>query len=348
MTTKRSIGIIYSVNRKVFIKPYTDDQPTNIFWGLKELVDRGHEVAEFQPLPVPPQKKLKLTDYIKWIHVNKHHLNKLDFIVTYNQTCTLSLCLLRAIKVIKAKIIIFHLGVNIYSIDKNKLKYEWYKLSIKIYNRYAHTIAVRSNYEKAIYDKMVNSKSSKFWFARQGVNTSYYFPVEKDNNILLIVGNNPNRDWNQVYKLASVMPDMQVIVASHTFKGDTENLPPNLLINKSLTLAESRKLFSKAGFLLVQTLPNTHLSGSTTMLAGLASGCVVIMDDLTALDDYYLVNGKNMVGIERGNIDIIVNRINELRASPQLLTQMQSAATALSSVLNIEAMADDLEMVMAK
>jgi glycosyltransferase involved in cell wall biosynthesis len=107
-----------------------------------------------------------------------------------------------------------------------------------------------------------------------------------DEKIVFTAGNDPDRDIAGTLQIARtvrrVAPDVQfVIQTSAPVSSET-----GIHIVRSMKHTEIRDMYQRAHVVLVNTRPNTHISGMTVALEAFSSGRPVVVSDTIGMDEY--------------------------------------------------------------
>lgn len=185
----------------------------------------------------------------------------------------------------------------------------------------------------------------RFHFIPYGIDVNFYTPSETTKVWdVLVVGDNRNRDWETVLEAVRRAPDLKFLLVSRAYAFDHRFALPNAELRTGEDVASTRALLERSSVVWVATRPNTHFSGMTTVLMGMAAGKLVILDDPEHLADYFLRPDENCVLVDRGDPDAAVNRIRALREKPVEMQRIcASALTAAhhnSTVRSADTLAD--------
>jgi hypothetical protein len=220
-------------------------------------------------------KLLRIDKSLIYYFKKRKYLNSFDNIFATTDGIAITLCKLKKWGVVNTNLVI-----NLFSILDNPTQ----KKKIKNLN-YADKIIVYSiDLYKKLQPKYENVKLLKF-----GIDTVFYSNKNHQNNgeYILSIGLDPQRDWTELNRIATLLPNEKFYVISNDFaKGFLTQ--PNIKFIGNVDHIKTREYILKAKLLILTTKKNNYFSGQTTLFMGLSMGKKVIMQNNKNLDFYNL------------------------------------------------------------
>ena len=166
---------------------------------------------------------------------------------------------------------------------------------------------------------------TKFWQSKK-------IGVEKRN--ILFIGNDTNREFKKVIKIASILKDIKFIIVSKYYRINKidVNLPNVEIIdgswgNQRLTDDELKELYNKSKLVIIPLKESLQPSGQSVTLQSMAmSTPVMITKTIGFWDDKEFNHLENIYFIENNSVDNWIRSINEIYYSDDILENLSTNA----------------------
>lgn len=332
----KGVVSLLTARRTFLLKDSHGEIPSNMYWGTAELEKWGIPVQEIAPALYLKNSSL-LRGLVKFFGVNfiylfsllreRRAINKLGAIYTITPNGAQIAVLLRAVGLLDCRIILYLTGFTMFTGGgllmplKRKILSWWF-------SRMDHIMLV-TRFEVNGLKRNISNGESIVAFAPLGVDLEFYRPADprlREDNFILIIGNDENRDWSTALKIGAACPQLKFRIITNYFNGRAVQMPENCTYLGNPPFAESRKAFENAAVVLIVTKPSTYFSGITTILAAMASGAVVITDDSKSAEDYEMTEGKNYLKYERGDIEGAAKCLHSVLSDSELRSSLRDAA----------------------
>jgi len=247
---------------------------------------------------------------------------KSDFIILVNEGVAFSsFFMLLVLKIIsKKEIVIFSMGLLS---KKIRFKYLSFIHNIFIYILIKLVSKVlflgKPEYEQAL--KKFNDQE-KFYFLPFAIDEIFWsssdsFDLNQKNKVLF-VGNDGNRDFDTVVKIAEKLSEYEFLFISNSQKLLNVSLE-NVKIYKGdwkenyITDLELKEIYSKAFLSIIPLKNSLQPSGQSVALQSMSMGIPVMITKTDGFwDEENFKNEKNIIFIENHNLDSWINKIKDL------------------------------------
>jgi glycosyltransferase involved in cell wall biosynthesis len=222
----------------------------------------------------------------------------------------------------------------------NKLILKLQSLFLRIFIRSNNYFIFLGNGEYSDAVTKYPEYKHKFVFLPFCINTDFWDGEEKYDSMdkektILFIGNDGNREYNKVIKIAELLPDLNFTFVTSQIKSQEINLMNvNLLEgnwNKSVFSDAEIKLIYKNSLLTILPLKNTlQPSGQSVALQSMSMGVpVVISNSIGFWDSDNFINNEHLLILENNNLDNWVQEIKNLVNNKEKLNNLSSAGEML-------------------
>lgn len=182
-----------------------------------------------------------------------------------------------------------------------------------------------------------------------GVDTSFYEPQQKREDVFLAVGRDNGRDYASVVEVARRMPErtFEIVCSERNMKGITD-IPSNITVYYDIPYGELKRKYESSRALLLLTHPDrfndgADCSGQTVLLEAMASGLPVIATEKAYMSDY-VTRGYEVLLVPAYDHDAIESAIRMLNDDEYRDTLSHNARIRAEALSTIH-MADALSKV---
>lgn len=338
------IASLVSRRRTYRLDSSSNELPSNVFWGLKELVDQGSEITELGP--TEKQSRIaKLTpligDYLDFLFcliANRRTLSNSNVIFTYVLQHAIVLGLLRRLGIVRTPSVHMMAGFQFLTpkggllggmLKKSRIAFE--KWCLQGNSR----MVVVSEIERNALQKGMPAMADRILFCKFGTDSSYYKPAPGGKEPLIVsVGNDMDRDWKVFfdamqkaeYPSLAILPDRR-------FKGLKTVAGMEVLIDPPMS--RTKEILAQADIVVITTRPGQRFSGITTALCSAQCKCLVVYDKVEWLSAYGFEHRLNYIGFKQGDAVELANILTELRENPQLIEEVAERGYELGTQLTI-------------
>ena len=239
-------------------------------------------------------KFFKIDQSLIYFFKKRKYLNYFDNIFATTDGFAITLCKLKKWGVINTNLV-----VNLFSILDNPTQ----KKKIKLLS-YADKIIV---YSIDLYKKLQpiykDIKLLKF-----GIDTTFYSKKNdlKKGKYILSIGLDKQRDWPELNRIATLLPDEKFSVISN-YLAKEYLTQSNIKFVGNVDHKTTREYIKNAKFLILTIKENHYFSGQTTLFMALSMGKKVIMNNNNNFDFY--------------DLNYSVNKYFDLGENYRLITQ---------------------------
>tara|TARA_B100000242_G_scaffold245232_1_gene185693 strand:- start:1743 stop:2855 length:1113 start_codon:yes stop_codon:yes gene_type:complete len=265
---------------------------------------------------------------------NLNHFFNSDHIIASNDRVALSsLPMLLVCKILrkKVKFSFFIMGLFDYR-NRTFLQKKIAKLLIILLIRNSNNLIFLGIKEYEIASENFNKYKNKFHYLPFMVDTKFWqskkVGVEKRN--ILFVGNDTNREFKKVIKIASILKDIKFIIVSKHYRINNidVNLPNVEIIdgswgNQRLTDDELKDLYNKSKLVIIPLKESVQPSGQSVTLQSMAMSTPVMITKTDGFWDNNEFNHlENIYFIENNSLDNWVRSINEIYYDTKILKNL--------------------------
>ncbi len=281
--------------------------------------------------------------------LNKKKLKRLSnysVIVVSTNTLGMTLAMLKTFGLINSKIIFITMGL--FKIDSGKWFYFLNKLFIKNVNLVSlsktETIFLQNILPKQNIYEMSFGIDSNFWYQNK-YNSS-------DNNYILAVGNDLNRDWQ--FLVNSWQPNFPKlkILTNHKLINSKFNVEiiKGDFHKQIISDLELRSLYQKSKFIIIINKNTIQPAGQSVCLQAMACGKPVIMTRTVGLwDNSKLIHKKNIILVKLNDQQDLIDSINTLLNKKNLRYKLsQNGLKLISKYYNVQKMANSFYSILKR
>jgi len=339
---KSEVTFIFSGGRS---SKTNNNYANDFFYGYRELKNIGYNVKFIElestktnildkiiikifKLPIYSTKALRYKNF----KLMKNSKN----LVLINESSFLSFLLFTLVTkyLYKVNVIYFPMGL----IDKYKNGNFFTKLYIKFSFIPASKILFIGKGELKSAKKLIDVHKNKYEYIPFSIDTNFWKfnkKVDNDGKHVLFIGNDKNRDFNLLYKIAEKETHLKFTIISEFKSIDFNKLPNVNLISGNwregnLTDLQLMKYYHQANLVILPLLDSSQPSGQSVCLQAMACGTPVIISKTFGFwEDRNYINKKNIYFIKNSNIDNWCNTINVLLSNKFALEEVSINARKL-------------------
>ena len=311
--------------------------PTEFFYGYCELKKRGYNVSYLEDIKIGMAWPLCI--WARWIHkltpVLFHlpfgvafncvflggfrELNRYDICIATTNTNGLALALLKAVGLLKPKLIFITMGLVSQSLSSVVVQAYRYVLA------HCRLISL-SKEETRFLNRKLNRKDIchvtfgvdlKFWSSSNGSHSRDY---------ILAIGNDMARDWMTLVR--AWRPDFPVLKIVTNLP--VPRHPSNVEVisgdwrHKTLTDETVRELYRGSRFVVIPLRQTVQPSGQSVCLQAMACGRPVIISNIQGLWDRNLMrDGETVLLIPPGDADALAEKVGHLISDRVLADRLE-------------------------
>ena len=301
--------------------------PSEFLYGYKELEKEGYNVHILEEVDMSLQIKnyyfikiINLTSKIMFnfpiklvleFLLNKTYkqLNLANTVITTTNSIGVSLSFLKAIGLVKSKIVFIYMGL----LNKKPNFFKFYIL--KYIFRKVEFLTISKEEYKFLKSLFLGCKVKYLPF---GVDKEFWLPnpkTKKSDPYVLAVGNDLARDWELlISSWEEGFPNLKIISSL-----PINNLKKNIQIikgnwhSKTLTDEEMRDLYCNSEFIIIPLKETLQPSGQSTCLQAMSCAKAVIMSKVKGIwDDNLMKHKENVFFIRSGNRLDLKNSVKTL------------------------------------
>ena len=305
---------LYPKPRKKMLEDWKKGEaPDHFLWGLNYLVGKNHENYFsdisfsrwnllhwlFLPLEKYLIKKTGTGFKIDQAILLFPKMVKADVVIAVADSTALPVAFLKWLGVLKTPVIYITIGLA----PKLKQK-KTCNLIIRFYHKLLSSvekIVVLSKREQDILKEALKIKGNKIKLIPFGIDYQFFNKPTQEDNFILSVGRDPNRDYVTLFTTARLIPDQKFIVVTSKANIKGLSIPNNIEIKLDISYKDLRSLYLKAKIFVLPLKENFRASGQTAFLEALSSGLAVIAADIQGLRDYNFKNKKYCLFFKPGS-----------------------------------------------
>ena len=310
--------------------------PRDFLYGYTYLKNQGLDVDYLETDHFPQEKQY--LEYWKLFYRNKkfarqlgignrsHYyinqlkrLNAYDVIIATTDSIALGLAYFKQQNRLSPNIIYLNMGL-VGALERMKrsdgVLFNEYKEMCSRYIQQCRLVWSAGKREEQFFSSEYERCREKFVYSPWGIDIEFWKPdtslVNKEKRILF-VGNDRNRDFNQVLEISRQRPDIQFNFV--TLRIDQSNCGPNVrlyqgsLTNRFLSDLELRTLYNESALVILPLSESLQPSGQSVSLQAMACGRPVAITKTSGLWDLTLMrNEENCLLITtgvKGFVDVI-------------------------------------------
>lgn len=275
----------------------------------------------------------------------RHRMREADLILSTADRVGVPLTLLKYFKLAPHKPIIY---VSIGLFEKlKKLRPRWLAFYRKIFAQNIQKIICYGYEESLRLQKIFGQEKVKF--IPFGVDTEYFRPPRtKEDNYLLSIGKDRERDFDLLINLANLIPEKILLITTlarmREIKKKWTVLPPNVSIILDVPFSKIRTFIARAKFIVLPVKENSYSGATTTLLQAMAMGKAVVVSKTGAIQEgYRLEHGKNCIFVKPGSGKELFQAVNNLlRDAPRRKVLGENARRTVQKYLSWKNYAQNL------
>lgn len=285
---------IYTGGRKIRLKPITENAPKEFFLGydwLKrmynvDILEINDLKKKRAPYAVTLLEKIlmKFTPFSSFatkLASKRSYLKNFDLIIASNEYVAFSVFILKFCFLLKTPYVFFVMGM-LAKLEKqfdNKLARMFYKFLLSR----ARAAIFLGEGEFSFANSFFNDMKHKNYFLPFSVDTSFWKNslVSKSMNYILFIGNDKNRDYNMLIKIAQANPSFRFVAISKKIKA--KGNPPNLEIingdwkDELLSDQQIREYIIGSKFVILPLKETIQPSGQSVAMQAMACKRAVLI-----------------------------------------------------------------------
>ncbi len=358
-TEKRKMLYMYFNARKQRIEK-NELSPSEFFYGYEYFCKQNFDVSvmEFDGKPIKYFTKfllllqkiiLKLTKF-QYDFAGIFKLGKFQQIITSDiliiSNNRIAHSILPALIYMKFKGIecrTYVIAMGMFNLPKKEVLKKIHLFLNNFLIRYIDNLIFIGNSEYEYAKKIFKNHEKKICFLPFGVDSKFWSSSNLNdykNLPILFIGNDGNRDFDFLIKLAKATPNENFIIISDFFeKSYIDNLDLNNLDfykgswNKKLLTDDFLKsMYKNAKFTIVPLKNSIQPSGQSVSLQSMSMGTPVIITKTDGFwDDEYFVNKENIFFLEENLIENWQKAISELNNNEMLYSNLSIEGKKLIS-----------------
>tara|TARA_B100000315_G_scaffold255956_1_gene300686 strand:- start:657 stop:1724 length:1068 start_codon:yes stop_codon:yes gene_type:complete len=248
-------------------------------------------------------------------------INKYDTIVATTDSIAIGLASLKKVGYLRSKIIFLNMGLAgaiQKNLESNKVSHNLNKAYFEdIFNNCEYVISLGIGENRYFLEKFPLN-GTKFIFIPFGVDSDYWVSKKNNNlirgNNVLFIGNDMNRDFSLIIRLAKRLPQYNFKIISSRIKNNecSENVEcyNGNWREASLSDSEILRAYQESSVVIVPINETLQPSGQSVSLQAMSCGKVVLITKTEGFwSDVDFKNGKNIVFLPSNDIELWVEKI---------------------------------------
>jgi len=275
---------------------------------------------------------------------NLNHFFNSDNIISSNDRVALSsLPMLLVCKILRKKIkfSFFIMGLFDHK-NRNFLQKKLAKFLLILLIRNSNSLIFLGIKEFEVASKNFDKYKNKFHYLPFMVDTNFWQikKVDTEKQNILFIGNDTNREFEKVIKIASILKNINFTIVSKHYRINNidVNLPNVEIIdgswgNQRLTDDGLKDLYNKSKLVIIPLKESVQPSGQSVTLQSMAMGTPVMITKTDGFwDNKEFDHLKNIYFVENNSLDNWVRSINEIYYDNKILENL--SANALKVINN--------------
>lgn len=334
-----------SRSNRIDSKDYADE----FFYGLRSLKNKHNiNIIEFQPIGKFARKveyvisrlfSLPLYMFSLYSQKNRKIIKNTDYLFLVSESAGFAALPLLIFFKKKYKIKTSMFVMGLYS---KKINYKFLKLFhnffILLLEKYVENIYFLGKSELSKAQKTNPKNAKKMHFLPFYIDTNFWSQKQlnlQDKNSILFIGNDGNRDYEILVEIAKKMNDKKFIFVSNNNVLINSNLPNVTYLkgswnDTSLTDIDIRNIYNISRLTILPLKNSFQPSGQSVTLQSMSMGNPVIISDTPGFwDSNNFRDGENIFFVKEPNINLWVDKINEIYDDFDLLNKISVNGTEL-------------------
>lgn len=330
--------------------------PKNLYWGLYDLADDGKNLIEVFPKPRRSFFGLPQSVFIpvSWLHgirerAKAYRNARAVFVGSKHAVYTVFFDRLLLPFLSKPSVIWIYAGYD-EPWSGTFLRSLRSRIDFRIALFACDYICPETRKEVKSLQSRYRRSSWRIEYLPKGIDLSFYSAPSANAEPVdvLIIGNNRHRDWKIVGEVSQLLPERTFSVLSHSPKAQALRQYSNVTVHSDLGYAASRDHLFGAKVLWVPTNMNSHFSGMSTVMMGMAAGVPVLFDEPNHWVDFNLEPPKNCIFHSRGVAVEASEKLRFLLASDLDTARIGESGKASVASLGTEQSADALRRLICQ
>jgi len=197
--------------------------------------------------------------------------------------------------------------------------------------------------------KELNIPPRKVAFLPFCVDTEFFRPMAPNStgDYILSVGADRDRDYLTLIRSVQDTPFHLILVVRNWCKVPSR-IPANVTVLREVPIYKLRDLYSRARFVVITLKPNSHGSGTTTILEAMAMGKAVILSRIKGFRDYF-IDGRTVTLVEPENVEELSKAISFLWNHPEKCEEIgRNARRFIEGRFNIDEVSRHLASIISR
>jgi glycosyltransferase involved in cell wall biosynthesis len=214
----------------------------------------------------------------------------------------------------------------------NKIKKPFHNLFLNLLLRSLSKLIFLGEGEFNFASKEYPKYSHKFYFLPFSIDTDFWQPRnnfdKNERDYILFIGNDGNRDYEKVLKIAQKLPQFRFKVITQRI-GENIKLPTNVeLINGSwshrqVTDKSLKKVYEQAKLTIIPLKESLQPSGQSVTLQSMAMNTPVIISDTVGFwDDKKFISNKHLIRLKENSVESWTTEIFKLYNNSEKLENL--------------------------
>tara|TARA_B100001250_G_scaffold375154_1_gene362516 strand:- start:3765 stop:4904 length:1140 start_codon:yes stop_codon:yes gene_type:complete len=286
-----------------------------------EMLPNGANLSKYQSILEFFDKVFrKLTNLPFYIHLiqsknNFSKINNADLLISTNDRIAISvlpMVILSKFRSGKKKFVVIVMGLFSKKRDR-KIVYFLQTITLKFIIKKINYLIFLGKGEYLLANKMFPKFNDKFKFIPFGINLNFWTPSKnytaEENDYILFVGNDGNRDFDKVIEIGNSLKDINIkIITSQKISKQINNKNVELIYgnwhNSALTDQELKEYYENAILTFIPLKETFQPSGQSVALQSMSLGVPVVMTQTKGFWDVEKFNHlENIVFVNDNKID---------------------------------------------
>jgi len=325
---KKVLYIYTSGRGEIICRKEKCDQPIEFLYGYDYLLQLGYDVdyiesdflrpymfsLEYWKLRRSNQKqamRLGIGNRSHFFLNQVHNLNRYDVIVATTDSIGLGLAYFKKIGRLKAEVICLSMGLAA-ALERLKSKdakfYQILVADLRDHLIQFKTMWIAGKGERDFLATVYKDLESRIHYKSWGIDINFWSSRQsshKYENYILFVGNDMNRDYDQLIDIVESRPEVRFVVVSRNVA--LHSLPSNVSLYQGsmkkprLTHVELREIYLGASLVILPLKQSLQPSGQSVALQAMACERVVAITKTRGIWDLDIMkDGENCILVEHG------------------------------------------------
>ncbi len=351
MSSYSNILYIFGSGRKEKILTNKLDS-SEFFYGYFYLKSKFKDIDSIEMLPNDTELKnyqkfleffdkvfRKLTNLPFYIHLilSRSNLSKIknaELVISTNDRLAISslpMIIFSRIKSTKKKFIVIVMGLFSKKRDR-KIIYFLQRITLKFIIKKINHLIFLGKGEYQLANNMFPMFKDKFKFIPFGINLNFWSPSKnynaEENDYILFVGNDGNRDFDKVIEIGNTIKDINVkIITSQEISSQIKNEKVEVIYgswnNSALTDQDLKNYYENAILTFIPLKETFQPSGQSVALQSMSLGIPVVITETKGFWDIEKFNHlDNIVFVQDSSINNWSQLLSTLTKNKELLNKI--------------------------